>query len=73
LQVAAGELPNAVAHDETGAHCAFRIVTVSERRAKQAHHRVADELFDDTTEGFDLAANALVVRRKYRTDVLRIE
>ena len=47
LQVATRELAGAVADHERGPHRALRVVAVRERRAEDAHHRVADELLDD--------------------------
>ena len=73
LQVAAGELPDAVADHERGAHRALRVVAVRERRAEEAHHRVADELLDHAAERLDLTPDALVVRRQHRADVFRVE
>ena len=73
LQVAAGELADDVPDDERRAHGALRVVAVGERRAEDAHHRVADELLDDAAERLDLAAHAVVVRRQHCTDVLGIE
>lgn len=44
-----------------------------DRRAEDAHDRVADELLDEASERLDLAAYALVVRREDRVHVLRVE
>ena len=46
---------------------------MGERRAEDAHHRVADELLDDASERLDLAAHAVVVGRQDCTNVLGIE
>ena len=73
LQVAAGELADDVPDDERRAHRALRVVAVGERRAEHAHHRVADELLDDAAERLDLAADALVVGRKHRANLLGVE
>ena len=59
--------------DERRSHGALRVVAVGERRAEDAHHRVADELLDDAAERLDLAAHAVVVRRQDCTNVLGIE
>ena len=42
-------------------------------RAEERHHRVADELLDRAAVALELAAQALVVRRKHRAHVLRVE
>ena len=49
------------------------VVAERSRRAEDAHHRVADELLDPAAEALELGANALVVRRQDRADVLGIE
>ena len=62
-----------LAHGERRAHGALGVVAVGDRRAEDAHHRVADELLDDAAERLDLVANALVVRREDRAHVLGVE
>ena len=73
LQVASGELARDVADDECGTHGTLGVVAVGERRAEDAHHRVADELLDDASERLDLAPDTLVVRRQHRANILGVE
>ena len=62
LQTAFDEVAGDVTDGKRSAHCALRVVTMGERRAEDAHHRVADELLDSAAERLDLAPDALVVR-----------
>ena len=62
-----------VANGECRADRALGVVAVGRRRAEDAHDRVADELLDRAAVALELLADALVVRREDRADVLRIE
>ena len=73
LQVTAGELARDVPHHERSAHSSLGVVSVGDRRSKNSHHRVADELLDDSPERLDLAADAVVVRREHCADLLGVE
>ena len=66
-------LARPVADCERGPDGALRIVLVSDRRAEQRHHGVADELLHRPAEALELEAKSVVVRREDRFDVLRIE
>ncbi len=66
-------LARPVSDCERGANRALVVVAECSRRAEDAHHRVADELLDPAPETLELGANALVVRRQDRADVLGIE
>ena len=73
LQVALRKLADAVADDERGAHGTLGVVAVSQRRAEQPHHRIADELLDDAPERLDLAPDSGVVRGQDGAHLLRVE
>ena len=44
-----------------------------ERRTKERHHRVSDELLHRAAETLELGTQTLVIRAQNRLDVLRIE
>ena len=62
-----------VAHGERGSHGPLGIVPVCNRRAEHPHHRVADELLDDSPEALDFLADAREVPVEVRADILGVE
>ena len=64
---------NGVADRDRCTHRALRVVAERGRRAEDRHHRVADELLDDTAEGLELVANGLVIGREHRPHIFWIE
>jgi hypothetical protein len=67
------QLRHAVPDRQRRAHGPLRVVPVSDGRAEDPHHRVADELLDGSAAGLDLGPDALEVRRLDRPNVLGIE
>ena len=67
------QLRHAVPDRQRRAHGPLRVVPVSDGRAEDPHHRVADELLDGSAAGLDLGSDALEVRRLDRPNVFGIE
>ena len=66
-------LARPVSNGERGANGPLVVVAERPGGAEDAHHRVADELLHHAAEALELGADALVVRRQDRADVLGIE
>ena len=57
---------------ERGAQCALDVVPVRDRRAEDAHHRVADVLVDRAAGALDRAVGELEVTREDPMDILGV-
>ncbi len=66
-------LARPVPNGERGPNGPLVVVAESSRGAEDPHHGVTDELLYPAAEALELGANALVVRRQDRADVLGIE
>ena len=77
LQVEVGcgsaQLRHAVPDRQRRTHGPLGVVPVSDGRAEDPHHRVADELLDGSAAGLDLGPDPLEVRRLDRPNVFGIE
>jgi hypothetical protein len=66
-------LARPITNRERGAHSAFRIVLVRNRRTEERHDRIADELLHRAAEPLELASQALVIGTEDRLDVFGVE
>src|SRR5262249_25665086 len=66
-------LTDPVPDGKPGSHRALGIVFVCERRSKERHHSVSDELLHRASETLELGTQTLVIRTQDRLHVLWIE
>jgi len=73
IRVLGVELVDRAQDAQRRVHRALGIVFVGDRRTKDRHDRIADELFHRPAEALDLLLHACVVRTQARANVLRID
>ena len=66
------QLRNRLEHPQARAHSSLRVVAVRHRSPEHGHHRVPDELLDNSAIGLDPLAGDRVVRAQGVSDVLGI-
>ena len=66
-------LVDRLADRQRSTHGPLRIIAEGDRRPEDAHHRIPDELLDDTSERLDLTADSFVIRGEDPAHVLWIQ